>query len=114
MNEVLHVNGSTARERHNVTAAVDAVLQSCGAAVVDYHQFSNVSVSVTFEIPAGKLAELKTELENAGITLSQNSLDDLRRFGHSAPESEITGTVQITFYHHEPDPPKGAYAKLHA
>lgn len=104
MTEMLHVNGSTALERHGVTAAVDAILQACGAAVTDYHQFSNVSVSVSFEVEAGRLEQLRQGLEAAGVSLAASSVADLDRLSEDDSGRPIDGTVQVTFYHHEPDP----------
>lgn len=103
MTEVLHVNGSTTQERHGIIAAVDALLQACGASVTDYSQFSNVSATVSFEIAAGKLPELADQLRAVDILLSRDTLEDLERFSHRDPSSIVTGTIQITFFHHEPD-----------
>jgi hypothetical protein len=104
MTEVLHLNGSTSRERHAVTTAIDALLQSCGAAVTDYHQFSNVSVSVSFEVAAGCLARLGAALQECGVLLSEASLSEVVRAAAAAADHMMSGTVQVTFYHHEPDP----------
>lgn len=104
MTEVLHVNGSTTQERHAVTAAVDALLQACGAAITDYHQFSNVSMAVAFELAAGKLRDLAQMLRQCGVSLTQTSVEDLERLSAADPVLPVSGAVQITFFHHEPDP----------
>ena len=103
MTKVLHVNGSTTQERHATIAAVDALLQACGASVTDYSQFSNVSAAVSYEIAAGKLRELAQGLSDAGIWLTPDTLDDLDRFSGGDPQGMLTGTVQITFFRSEPE-----------
>ncbi|MDZ4802406.1 MAG: hypothetical protein SGI92_29960 [Bryobacteraceae bacterium] len=103
MTEVLHVNGSTTHERHGVIAAVDALLQACGASVTDYAQFSDVSANVSFEIAAGKLRLFETLLNEAGIWLTRDSLDDVARFSEGDLQCLLMGTVQVTFFGPAPE-----------
>ena len=82
--------------------------------IVDFKMFSNVSLNILFELPARRIGELSGALAATGLRLSAESRELLtdwqQRFGAddaAAPGAsgltEIAGSLQITFLHHEPD-----------
>lgn len=92
----LHLQGSTRVERHSLVDIVEEAIRVTGGWILDFHQYSNISLVLEVEIPPGRLAELVRLLEAGGV-----------RF-HPAPapaedEVAVLGTLQITFIHDEPD-----------
>ena len=82
------------------------------ASIFDFKMFSNVSLSIIFELPARRIGELANALAATGLRLSAESrelmADRQQRYieGKSSQqqqEAEITGALQITFIHDEPD-----------
>lgn len=106
----LRLNGITRRDRHEMISRVkDAVLKG-GGFVVDFHVFSNRSVCLNFEVSAGKIGSLKDALEETGLGLTEESRAHLAEGSERAEQlsvedeaSEVTGTLEITFIHDEPD-----------
>ena len=87
---------------------VKQAITSCGGSILDFRQFSNVSVCLTFEIAAARLDRLRDALAQTGLRLSRESLDSLaegceaaRGAGGGAGESACT--LSVTFVHDEPD-----------
>lgn len=81
------------------------------ASILDFKMFSNVSLSIIFELPARRIGELANALAATGLRLSAESrelmADRQQRYveGESPQQqqAEITGALQITFIHDEPD-----------
>jgi hypothetical protein len=100
----IHITTSTASERHATLLKGRAQLASAGAWITDFRQFSNVSVCIGFEIDGQFVSTIESSLEKAGIAISRSSLAELRQSATTARASTIVnGTVQITFFHSEPD-----------
>ena len=81
------------------------------ASILDFKMFSNVSLSLIFELPAGRIGDLSVALSATGLRLSTESRELLlgwqERYGTAGADTtrlaEIAGALQITFIHHEPD-----------
>ena len=93
-------------------ARVREAFAASNASILDFKMFSNVSLSIIFELPARRIGELQNALSATGLRLSAASRELLaerqRRYAEGAgdapqPQAEITGALQITFIHHEPD-----------
>jgi hypothetical protein len=57
-----------------------------------------------FEVSRSKLSSLAASLQETGLHLSQESLEQLRPTNDSMlKQQDLAGTLQITFIHDEPD-----------
>lgn len=109
MQRRLFINGVTSLERHSVIVAVASIIGKADGAILDHHQFSNKAISIDFEMASRGLAELPGQLEGAGLRLADESLAAIKQAileNQSRLEGapvEVAGSIQITFFHHEPD-----------
>lgn len=71
------------------------VLTAVGASVTDFTQFSNISVCTTFEVRGSRISELESHLKAAGLSFTPS--------GIAEGDVPIPGTLQITFFHSDPD-----------
>lgn len=87
-----------------MTARISEAINQSGAWIADFHQYSNIALCINFQIPSTHLPQLAAALNETGLHLSQESLDQLipsNPLPH--PDEEHTGTLQITFIHNDPD-----------
>ncbi len=94
----LHLQGCTRVERHAVVDLVEDAIRDVGGWILDFHQYSNISLVLELEIPPGALERLVGYLREGGVAFA--ALPELR------PEEEgdaLLGTLQVTFIHDEPD-----------
>jgi hypothetical protein len=108
--DILRLNGVTRDDRHDMIARVSRALAESGASVLDFKMFSNVSLNIIFELPARRVCEFSDALAATGLRLSAESRELLaehqRLYGgeaDTARQTELSGSLQITFIHHEPD-----------
>jgi hypothetical protein len=72
----LHINASTSRDRHAVVEELERLLGEAGAWITDCHPFSNVSLSLSFEISgiaaaaAVAAALWESRLQQAGLQVT--------------------------------------------
>ncbi|MBD1843342.1 hypothetical protein H6F89_07980 [Cyanobacteria bacterium FACHB-63] len=100
----LRLSGFTKAERLEMTHLVSEAINQSGAWITDFHQYSNVLICINFEISLADLDRLAATLQATGLQLSQESIDQLTSANASTwKRSELTGTLQITFVHNEPD-----------
>ncbi len=94
----LHLQGSTRVERHALVDIVEEAIRVTGGWILDFHQYSNISLVLEVEIPPGRLAGLVRLLEAGGVRFSPApALADREEV------AAVLGTLQITFIHDEPD-----------
>lgn len=107
---ILRINASTRADRVEMTALAERAILDSGGWILDFKQFSNVSVCINFEIPAKNVERLRQALKATDLRLTGESDDALA--SHSGPqdrpraeskEADVSGTLQITFIHDEPD-----------
>ena len=102
--QFLRLDGFTKAERIQMTARVSEAINQAGAWITDFHQYSNVLICINFEVPIANLDRLAVSLQETGLHLSQESLEQLMAASDSTlKETELVGTLQITFVHNEPD-----------
>lgn len=104
--QFLRLDGFTKAERIRMTDDVSEAINQAGAWITDFHQYSNILICINFQVPVVKLEKLAAMLQETGLQLSQESLEQLRSAHDSMPkalELELVGTLQITFVHNEPD-----------
>lgn len=106
----LRINAVTRANRDQTIARVRTAIAQSGAWVVDVKLFSNVSVCFNFEVPSSRTAQLRQALTATELRLTKESDDSLASLleHHEAAakgsrETDIAGTLQITFIHNEPD-----------
>ncbi|BAY86173.1 hypothetical protein NIES267_56790 [Calothrix parasitica NIES-267] len=100
----LRLDGFTKEERIQMTARVNEAINQAGAWITDFHQYSNVLICINFEVPSANLEKLASTLQETGLNLSQESIEQLTSPNESMlKKKELIGTLQITFIHNEPD-----------
>ncbi len=100
---LLQLNGFTRVERLKSVARLrDAIIDSHGW-VTDFHQFSNLSICLQFEIPIEHLPLLSEALLDAGVKLSSKSAAILYSIGPEMATGPVQCTLQVLFIHNEPD-----------
>jgi len=99
-NRLRQLRGFTRVERLRCVGLVrDAIVGSNGW-VTDFHEFSNLSICIEFELPASFLPALAGALAAAEVRLSAESEAMLREAG-GGEQAECT--LQVLFIHDEPD-----------
>lgn len=106
----IRINCFTKANRHEVISGVkDAFLRS-GGFITDFHMFSNASLCVNFELPLGSVRKFRLLLSEVEMQLSDDSEAMLKSYDAEAvaasagsEEALIVGTLQISFFHNEPD-----------
>jgi hypothetical protein len=111
--DLLRLSGITRDDRHEMISRVQRAFAESNASILDFKMFSNVSLNLLFELPARRIGELSVALSATGLRLSTESrdllADWLKRYeeedaaGSTSGHTEIAGSLQITFLHHEPD-----------
>jgi hypothetical protein len=102
--QFLRLDGFTKAERIQMTARVSEAIHQAGAWITDFHLYSNILICINFEVPIANLDRLAASLQETGLHLSQESLEQLMPANDSMPkEKDLVGTLQITFVHNEPD-----------
>lgn len=107
--KILRINGSTKQDRLQVIDELNKALTASGGWTLDYKMFSNASINILFEISLRDVSKLLLELKMINVRITDQSISLLEEVSQSqAPLSEgeiydITGTLQVTFIHNEPD-----------
>ncbi|WP_088892869.1 hypothetical protein [Leptolyngbya ohadii] len=102
--QFLQLDGFTKAERITMTDRVSQAINQAGAWITDFHQYSNVLICINFEVSIADVGKLSESLQETGLHLSQESLEQLMAFSESTlKQKELPGTLQITFIHNEPD-----------
>ncbi len=100
---LLHLNGFTRVDRlKSVSRLREAIVGNHGW-VTDFHQFSNLSICLQFEIPIEHLPLLAVSLLDAGVKFIAKSEALLYNVGPEMATGPIQCTLQILFIHNEPD-----------
>ncbi|MEG4343152.1 hypothetical protein QUB70_07640 [Microcoleus sp. A003_D6] len=102
--QFVRLDGFTKAERIQMTAHVSEAINQAGAWITDFHLYSNILICINFQVPIANLDRLAATLQETGLHLSQESIDQLMPANDSTlKEKELLGTLQITFVHNEPD-----------
>lgn len=87
-----------------MTAQISDAINEAGAWITDFHQYSNLLLCINFQVPDSHRPQLASSLQATGLHLSQESLDQLMPApAATISEQDLTGTLQITFIHNDPD-----------
>lgn len=104
MTQRVSINAVSHAERQSVIDAIATALGELGGWIDDVHLFSNISVAIRSFLPPDRVQPFGERLAGLGLKLSDSAQRDLAAFA-AAPGSavEVLCTVQITFFHSEPD-----------
>jgi hypothetical protein len=94
---VLKVEIITAIDRNEALSIVRKALASSGGWIIDHALFSNLTATISFELPLGKTRKLVAALENAGLSTKVEG--GLPKTG----EGDTRGAIHLTFLHDERD-----------
>ncbi len=94
----LHLQGSTRVERHAMVDIVEEAIRCTGGWILDFHQFSNISLVLELEVPPRRLGQLLRLLQDGGVIFRPAP-----ELGPGEEDDAVLGTLQITFVHEEPD-----------
>ena len=99
----MRLTAVTRAERNEIISAVSASISAVGGWIDDVSFFSNISVALRFIIPSSSgpalallIAALPMKIDNEGLT-------NLDAVPTHRPGKEITCSLQVTFFHGEPD-----------
>ena len=108
--EILRITASTHADRIEMTSRAERAITRSGGWILDFKQFSNISICINFEIANKNIETLHLALKATGLSLSQQSDEALSSRSHlqnqpdaKLKEADIPTTLQITFIHNEPD-----------
>ena len=90
----LHLAGSTALERDDITIRIAEAISQCGAMLVDFSIFANLSTMMRVELPAREMGTLGRRLRATGVTLDEPSERALNSCGTSG---NVMATLRISF-----------------
>ena len=100
----LNITAVTHSERQGVIDAIATTLGELGGWIDDVHLFSNISVAIRSFLPADRVQPFGERLAALGLKLSAPAQRDLAAFAATSGSiAEVLCTVQITFFHNEPD-----------
>ena len=89
----LRLDGFTKEERIQMTARVNEAINQAGAWITDFHQYSNVLICINFEVLSANLEKLASTLQETGLHLSQESIEQLVSPNDSTlKKKELIGT----------------------
>ena len=86
-----------------IISAVSGAVAEAGGWIDDVNFFSNISVALRFVIPSSSGSHLVQLLSAVPLQLDSNGVDELTTLSANGPSEEITCSLQITFFHTEPD-----------
>ncbi len=99
------ISGFTKHNRHQVTTDVTNAILGTGGWVIHHTLFSNIAITIQFELPARGFDAFQRRIAEAGVHLDAESTDRISQA--TAPEGsrarDIVTTLNITFLHDEPD-----------
>ena len=108
--QFLRINAVTRADRHQTIALLRDAVSASGGWITDFHLFSNTSICINFEIPLRHAPRLRDSLKRLELRLTAESEDELKALSlraeqavERAADEEITGTLQVTFVHNDPD-----------
>ena len=100
--QFVRIVGNTRRNWHEVTAEIRDAISNAGGWIIDFQFFSNLSLSLHFELLACNVGRLIDSLFQLGIRITPESMIVMQQIDPHAP-TDIKGSLQITFIHNEPD-----------
>jgi hypothetical protein len=95
----LQLAGSTSLERDDANVRVAEAISQCGAVLVDFSVFANLSTLMRVELPARQIGTLGKRLRASGLMLDEPSETALKSCGSTG---DVVATLRIRFKRAEP------------
>ena len=91
----------TRNPRGEMIAKVRDALIASNGWITDFHEYSNVSLCLNFEISIENVQRLCAALRGTGLELTEEP--QVAESAIAREQDVVPGTLQITFIHHDPD-----------
>lgn len=98
MQRLIMLSAVTRMPRHEATSLVFDTLNRLGGWVDDVRMYSNIMNTIRFTLPGEALPALVAALGDSHIAIDQDGMPTA-----CPPGKDISGSLQITFIHDEPD-----------
>ena len=105
----IFLNAVTRLPRNEMITRAERAISESGGWVLGHHLYSNLAISLAFEITVANMAGLLDHLQETALALTSESVAKLTSFakvelGSKTNSNEsVTGYLHITFIHNEPD-----------
>jgi hypothetical protein len=105
MNRIIKLVTSTKAERLSTIDSINESISQCGGWVDDVHFYSNIAVALRCFIPAERSADFSLGLIELGLVFDVKAIiEELNLMRPALPAKEdILFSINITFFHDEPD-----------
>lgn len=99
----IRLTAVTSADRNAIISDVSSAVAEAGGWIDDVNFFSNISVALLFIIPSSSGSTLVRLLSAQLLQLDSNGVRQLTALTAHEPSKEIACSLQITFFHTEPD-----------
>ena len=99
----IRLNAVTSADRNAIISEVNSAVAKAGGWIDDVNFFSNISIVLRFVIPLSSRSTLVELLSAQSLHLDSKELCELTALTAREPGEEIRCSLQITFFHTEPD-----------
>ncbi len=99
----IRLTAVTSADRNAIISEVSSAVAEAGGWIDDVNFFSNISVALRFVIPSSSGSTLVRLLSDQPLQLDSTGVLELAVLTAHEPKEEITCSLQITFFHIEPD-----------
>lgn len=103
MPDRIHLQGVTGGVRHSVIDELREVIGNAGGWIVDFHLFSNLAISLIFELERSRLTSLIDQFERIDIRLSDASIEILSDPDRHAGEGDLRVLFNLAFQNGDGD-----------
>ena len=97
MAERIHLQGVTSGSRHLIIEAAREAITDAGGWIVDFHIFSNLALSLIFELDPDRLDRLLDHFEQIDIRLSDESREAAQRLVTTGDQDDVRILFNLTF-----------------
>lgn len=92
----------TSAERQITTDAIRQIIGNVGGWIDDFALYSNISVMIRAMLPASAVAEFGRQLSKLDLKIDDGDIIALAQ-AQSENSDEFSCTLNVTFFHDEPD-----------
>ncbi len=89
------IEAHTRNDRLNSVHVIEELISACGGVIIDFHQFSNISLNLNCEIVADVISGLVESMTLSGFVVTKHT--------QRTSTGSDQGFIVITFVHQEPD-----------
>jgi hypothetical protein len=100
---LLHLGGFTRADRLRSVALIRDAINGTNGWITDFHEFSNLSICIEFEIPEASLPSLTAKLISSEISFNSRTERTVRSLQIGTAGEPVQCTLQVLFIHDEPD-----------